>query len=157
MRAASTAAQRAPTPKDITAGLCGFGVGVLVGLTGVGDGSVMTPRLLSVFKLNPAVAIGTDLCSAALTQSAGALSHHRCGHVDWRITAWLRAGSLPAALATRAWMQLSGLTKSGDGVLTTVLGTITAAERGDRAVPQGLVRAGPAAAALGHGLRVGRR
>jgi len=107
---------------DLIATLSGFGVGVIVGLTGVGGGSLMTPLLLTVFKLNPALAIGTDLCFAALTKSAGALTHHRSGHVDWRITAWLLAGSLPAALATLGWMQLSGLTKSGNGVLTTVLG-----------------------------------
>jgi uncharacterized membrane protein YfcA len=107
---------------DLIAPLCGFGVGMVVGLTGVGGGSLMTPLLLSVFKLHPAVAIGTDLCFAALTKSAGAVSHHQSGHVDWRITGWLLAGSLPAALATLAWMHTSGLTKSGAGLLTYFLG-----------------------------------
>ena len=107
---------------DLIAPLSGFGVGVVVGLSGVGGGSLMTPLLLSVFKLNPAVAIGTDLCFAALTKSAGALSHHRATHVDWRITGWLLAGSLPAALATLAWMHASELTKAGAGVLSYFLG-----------------------------------
>ena len=51
--------------------LAGFGVGIMVGLTGVGGGSLMTPLLLSVFKLNPAVAIGTDLWFAAITKMVG--------------------------------------------------------------------------------------
>ena len=70
----------------------GFGVGAIVGLTGVGGGSLMTPLLLSVFKLNPAVAIGTDLWFAAITKTVGSASHHRSGHVNWRITALLLAG-----------------------------------------------------------------
>jgi uncharacterized membrane protein YfcA len=108
---------------DLIAPLSGFGIGVIVGVTGVGGGSLMTPLLLTLFKLNPAVAIGTDLCFAALTKSAGVLSHHQSGQVDWRVAGWLLAGSLPAALATLAWMHGSGLTKSGAGPLTYVLGS----------------------------------
>ena len=107
---------------DLVAPLSGFAVGAIVGMTGVGGGSLMTPLLLSVFKLSPAVAIGTDLWFAALTKSAGAASHHRSGQVDWRITGLMLAGSLPAALATIAWMYLANLTKGGTGVLTFSLG-----------------------------------
>ncbi|MEO6659485.1 MAG: sulfite exporter TauE/SafE family protein [Burkholderiaceae bacterium] len=107
---------------DPIAPLIGFGVGVVIGITGVGGGSLMTPLLLSVFRLHPAVAIGTDLCFAALTKTAGALTHHHAGQVDWRITARLLAGSVPAAVATLAWMHFSGLTKSGGGLLTLWLG-----------------------------------
>jgi uncharacterized protein len=107
---------------DFTATLCGFGVGAIVGMTGVGGGSLMTPLLLSVFKLNPAVAIGTDLWFAALTKSAGAVSHHRAGHVDWRLTGLLLAGSIPAALGTIALMHATGLTKAWAGTLTFSLG-----------------------------------
>jgi uncharacterized protein len=107
---------------DSTASLIGFGVGVVIGITGVGGGSLMTPLLLSVFRLHPAVAIGTDLCFAALTKTAGALTHHQAGQVDWRITSRLLAGSLPAALGTLAWMHYSGLTKAGGGLLTLWLG-----------------------------------
>ena len=64
--------------------LSGFAVGAIVGLTGVGGGSLMTPLLIGVFKLNPAVAIGTDLWFAALTKTGGAVAHHRHGHVDSR-------------------------------------------------------------------------
>ena len=100
----------------------GFGVGVIVGITGVGGGSLMTPLLLSVFKLNPAVAIGTDLWFAAVTKTAGSVAHHDAGHVDWRITRWLLAGSIPASLATIALMHLTGITKGWASALTLSLG-----------------------------------
>jgi uncharacterized protein len=100
----------------------GFGVGAIVGMTGVGGGSLMTPLLLTVFKLNPAVAIGTDLWFAAITKTAGSISHHRSGHVNWRITALLLAGSIPAALATIALMHFTGITKGWASALTFSLG-----------------------------------
>lgn len=107
---------------DWMAVLSGFGVGAIVGMTGVGGGSLMTPLLMGVFKLNPAVAIGTDLWFAAATKTGGAWAHHRHGHVDYRITGLLLAGSLPAALATIALMHYTGLTKQWAGTLTFALG-----------------------------------
>ena len=107
---------------DLIAVLSGFGVGAIVGMTGVGGGSLMTPLLLSVFKLNPAVAIGTDLWFAAITKMAGSVSHHRAGHVDWRITGLLLAGSIPASLATIALMHFTGVTKGWASALTFSLG-----------------------------------
>src|SRR5512134_942769 len=103
---------------DWIAILSGFGVGAIVGMTGVGGGSLMTPLLLSVFKLHPAVAIGTDLWFAAITKSAGSASHHLAGHVNWRITALLLAGSIPASAATIALMHTTGLTKGWASTLT---------------------------------------
>ncbi len=107
---------------DFTAILSGFGVGAIVGMTGVGGGSLMTPLLLSVFKLHPAVAIGTDLMFAAATKATGSIAHHRAGHVDWRLTRLLLLGSLPAALATLALMHLTGLTRHWASGLTFALG-----------------------------------
>jgi uncharacterized membrane protein YfcA len=107
---------------DWIAIVSGFGVGAIVGMTGVGGGSLMTPLLLTVFKLNPAVAIGTDLWFAAITKTAGSISHHQAGHVDWRITGLLLAGSIPATAATIALMHLTGLTKGWAGALTFSLG-----------------------------------
>lgn len=107
---------------DWIAIVSGFGVGAIVGLTGVGGGSLMTPLLLSVFKLSPAVAIGTDLWFAAVTKTAGSASHHQAGHVQWRITVLLLAGSIPASLATVALMHLTGLTQGGAAALTFSLG-----------------------------------
>lgn len=100
----------------------GFGVGAIVGLTGVGGGSLMTPLLIGVFKLNPAVAIGTDLWFAAITKTGGAVAHHRHEHVDYRVGGWLLAGSIPAAIATIVWMHMVGLSKSGNGTLMIGLG-----------------------------------
>jgi len=107
---------------DSIAILSGFAVGVIVGITGVGGGSLMTPLLIGVFKLHPALAIGTDLWFAALTKTGGAVAHARHGHVDWRITRLLLTGSLPASLATIALMHATGLTKSWASALTFSLG-----------------------------------
>jgi uncharacterized membrane protein YfcA len=107
---------------DWIAVISGFAVGAVVGLTGVGGGSLMTPLLIGVFRLNPAVAIGTDLWFAALTKTGGAVAHHRHGHVDRRITRLLLIGSLPAAAATIGWMHMTGVTKAWASVLTLSLG-----------------------------------
>ncbi len=107
---------------DWMAVFSGFGVGAIVGLTGVGGGSLMTPMLIGVFGLAPAVAIGTDLWFAALTKSGGSWAHHRLGHVDYRITKLLLAGSLPATVATIALMYFTGITKSWAGALSVALG-----------------------------------
>jgi uncharacterized membrane protein YfcA len=107
---------------DGIAVLSGFGVGAIVGLTGVGGGSLMTPLLLSVFKLNPAVAIGTDLWFAAITKTSGSVAHHRHGQVHYRITGLLLAGSLPASLAMIALMHYTGVTKGWSTALTVSLG-----------------------------------
>ena len=107
---------------DLLAIVSGFGIGAIVGMTGVGGGSLMTPLLLSVFKLHPAVAIGTDLWFAAITKTAGSASHHQSGHVDWRIVRLLLAGSIPASLGTIALMHLTGVTKGWASALTFSLG-----------------------------------
>jgi uncharacterized protein len=100
--------------------LSGFAIGAIVGMTGVGGGSLMTPLLIGVFKLPPGVAIGTDLWFAALTKAGGAIAHARHGHVDWRITGALLAGSVPASVATS--VALHGLKLDWSGVLTLWLG-----------------------------------
>ena len=74
----------------------GFGVGVLVGLTGIGGGSLMTPLLLIAGGYSPVVAIGTDLAYGAITKTVGGWRHLRAGHVDLRLSWWLAAGSCPA-------------------------------------------------------------
>jgi len=107
---------------DWTAIASGFGVGAIVGITGVGGGSLMTPLLLSVFKLSPALAIGTDLWFAALTKVSGSVAHARHGHVKWRITGLLLAGSIPASILTVALMHFTGITKGWASTLTFSLG-----------------------------------
>jgi uncharacterized membrane protein YfcA len=107
---------------ELTAVMSGFAVGAIVGLTGVGGGSLMTPLLIGLFKLNPAVAIGTDLWFAGLTKTGGAIAHQRHGHVDRGIAKLLLIGSLPTSAATIALMHLTGLTKAWASVLTLALG-----------------------------------
>ncbi len=80
--------------------IAGFSVGAIVGLTGVGGGSLMTPLLVLMFGINPSVAVGTDLLYAAITKAGGTLAHGMKGTVDWAITRRLAAGSIPAATLT---------------------------------------------------------
>jgi len=80
--------------------LSGFAVGAIVGLTGVGGGSLMTPLLVLLFGVHPATAVGTDLLYAAMTKAGGTVAHGRKGHIDWAITGRLAAGSIPAAAIT---------------------------------------------------------
>jgi len=80
--------------------LAGFTVGLIVGVTGVGGGSLMTPLLVLVFGVAPVTAVGTDLLFASLTKTGGAWAHARRGNVDWRVVGWLAAGSVPASAAT---------------------------------------------------------
>ena len=79
--------------------VAGLVVGFIVGMTGVGGGSLMTPILLW-FGINPAAAVGTDLLYAAITKSGGVLVHRKNDNIDWRITGWLALGSVPAAALT---------------------------------------------------------
>lgn len=80
--------------------LSGFAVGLIVGLTGVGGGSLMTPLLIFGFGIKPHLAIGTDLLFAAFTKMGGTVSLARRRLVPWRLVATLSLGSIPAALAT---------------------------------------------------------
>ena len=107
---------------DWTAIASGFLVGAIIGVTGVGGGSLMTPLLLSAFRLSPALAIGTDLWFAALTKFSGSVAHARHGHVKWRITGLLLAGSIPSSIVTVALLHASGLSKGSMGTLTFALG-----------------------------------
>jgi uncharacterized protein len=82
----------------------GFSVGLLVGLTGVGGGALMTPLLISSFGVPPQIAVGTDLLYASITKIAGGWRHHVERHVEWPIVWRLAAGSVPAALLLLAVM-----------------------------------------------------
>ena len=80
--------------------LSGFFVGLLVGQTGMGGGSLMTPLLILLFGVHPATAVGTDLLYASATKTAGTLVHGLNHTVRWRIVALLAAGSVPATAIT---------------------------------------------------------
>jgi uncharacterized protein len=78
----------------------GFVVGLLVGLTGVGGGSLMTPLLILLFGIHPATAVGTDLLYAALTKTAGSVVHGFNRTIDWRVVRRLASGSVPMTIIT---------------------------------------------------------
>ena len=93
--------------------VAGFIVGLLVGLTGVGGGSLMTPILLLVFHIKPSVAIGTDLLFASLTKSVGIFAHGKLGNIDWKIVTLLAIGSLPASIATILYLRTINVESTG--------------------------------------------
>jgi len=103
--------------------LSGLAVGALVGFTGVGGGSLMTPLLVLLFGIHPATAVGTDLLYAGLTKISGTAVHGLNGAVEWRITRRLACGSVPAAALTLVLLGHFGRdTKSVSEVITSVLG-----------------------------------
>ena len=93
----------------------GFAVGLLVGLTGVGGGSLMTPLLTLLFGVNPAVAVGTDLAFASATKTAGTFAHRYHGNIHWDIVKRLCLGALPAALLTTLALKYFGALDEGIG------------------------------------------
>lgn len=80
--------------------IAGLVVGLLVGMTGVGGGAMMTPLLILGFNISPLIAVGTDLLFAAATKTVGTIAHGWQGSIQWRLVALLSAGSLPATFAT---------------------------------------------------------
>ncbi|MGE5097684.1 MAG: sulfite exporter TauE/SafE family protein [Betaproteobacteria bacterium] len=105
--------------------IAGFAVGAIVGLTGVGGGSLMTPILVLFFGVPAATAVGTDLLFAGITKSAGALSHGLKRNVDWKLAALLAAGSLPgAALALGALASFPASSRAAAGIVSAALGVM---------------------------------
>ncbi|MDO8347470.1 MAG: sulfite exporter TauE/SafE family protein [Rugosibacter sp.] len=101
----------------------GLLVGLLVGLTGVGGGSLMTPILVLLFGFKPATAVGTDLLYAAITKSGGTWVHHRHNNIDWRITGRLALGSVPAAALVLLMLSYFGTgSHSTNRIIMNVLG-----------------------------------
>lgn len=89
--------------------LSGFGVGLLVGMTGVGGGSLMTPLLILLFGIHPASAVGTDLLYAAATKTGGSLVHGIEHNIEWPAVRRLAAGSVPATMVTLAGLSFMNL------------------------------------------------
>ena len=103
--------------------LSGFVVGVLVGLTGVGGGSLMTPLLVLLFGIAPATAVGTDLLYAAVTKSGGIVVHGFNRTIDWSIVRRLAAGSIPATALTLLYLHHLGLDgHARHSLISSVLG-----------------------------------
>src|SRR6187399_2540227 len=78
----------------------GFGVGLLVGMTGVGGGSLMTPLLILLFGIHPSTAVGTDLLYAAATKTGGSVAHGWARSIHWPAVIRLASGSIPASILT---------------------------------------------------------
>ncbi len=96
----------------------GFGVGILIGLTGIGGGSLMTPLLVLFAGVKPTIAIGTDLAYGAITKTVGGWRHWRKGTVDFGVATWLAVGSIPGSLSG-IWL-LKHLALSTDTLLICV-------------------------------------
>jgi uncharacterized membrane protein YfcA len=103
--------------------LSGFAVGALVGMTGVGGGSLMTPLLILLFGIHPATAVGTDLLYASATKTGGTVVHGWFRTVDWRVVGRLAAGSVPATALTIAVLSRFDMRgHAANNLITTVLG-----------------------------------
>ncbi|OON60938.1 hypothetical protein B0920_18555 [Massilia sp. KIM] len=111
---------------SITYIFAGFAVGLLVGMTGVGGGSLMTPLLTLMFGVSPSVAVGTDLAFASITKSAGTITHRFNRTVQWPIVGRLCLGALPAALlATLALREFGALDKEiGQIIRYSIAGSV---------------------------------
>ena len=101
--------------------LSGFVVGLLVGMTGVGGGSLMTPLLILLFGVHPAAAVGTDLLYAAATKTGGSLVHGLARSIDWRVVRRLASGSVPATIATVAFLSRLDLDSAAARSFITVV------------------------------------
>ncbi len=106
----------------------GLGVGLLVGMTGVGGGSLMTPILVLLFGVHPVAAVGTDLLFAAVTKTVGMTVHGFNKTVDWTVTRWLATGSVPATILT-LWLlsRLQASTGASSKLVAVVLGVMLVA------------------------------
>jgi uncharacterized membrane protein YfcA len=101
----------------------GVGVGVLIGLTGIGGGSLMTPLLVLAIGTQPVVAVGTDIAYGAITKTLGGWRHLRSGTVDVGVSTWLAIGSVPASVAGVVVVErVPGL--HGTGLLWGVAGAL---------------------------------
>lgn len=110
---------------DFAFTIAGFTVGFIVGMTGVGGGSLMTPLLVLVFGIQPAVAVGTDLLYAAITKCGGIFVHNKKGSIEWRIVGLLSLGSIPASIT--AVYLLKHLEKAGIDYSSLITSTLSIA------------------------------
>ena len=95
--------------------LAGLLIGTLVGLTGMGGGSLMTPVLVILLGVNPSVAIGTDIAHGAIFKTVGAVQHRRMGNVRAQLAGWMLVGSAPMSLVG-VWVSKQITNRYGDGV-----------------------------------------
>ena len=96
-------------------------VGFCVGVTGVGGGSLMTPILISLFKIEPHITIGTDLLYASISKFCGSVVHAKKMNIVWPIVIWLDVGSIPASFATH-WILENYLSQSSNYKMLLTMG-----------------------------------
>lgn len=107
---------------DAPLAIAGLVVGIIVGLTGMGGGALMTPMLVFLFNVNPLTAISSDIVVSLLMKPAGAVVHLRRGTVELRLVGWLCLGSMPAAFAGAWFVSTLPAGMDLDGVLKSILG-----------------------------------
>src|ERR687886_3063731 len=95
-------------PMDFTLALAGLGVGLVVGLTGMGGGALMTPILVLFFGVPPVAAVSSDLAASAVMKPFGGFVHARRRTVNWALVGWLCAGSVPSAFLGVLLLRLLG-------------------------------------------------
>lgn len=106
--------------------LAGLLAGIMIGISGIGGGSLITPMLIFVFNVPPLIAVGTDLLLGSITKFVGAFTHYRLGNVDFKITKTLLSGSLPGAISGIVFLKLFPLINFGsvDKLVKHLLGII---------------------------------
>jgi uncharacterized membrane protein YfcA len=109
---------------DLAHALSGFLVGILVGVTGVGGGSLMAPILILIFGVAPATAVGTDLLVAAATKTVGGLIHHANNSADLTVVRRLAYGSIPATIVTLIILHAMNWSQIKHGLLPVGLGAV---------------------------------
>jgi uncharacterized membrane protein YfcA len=103
--------------------LAGLFVGMMVGMTGVGGGSLMTPILIFGFAIQPVVAVGTDLLFAAATKAGGIWAYMKHGLINWQVVLRLAYGSVPATILTLIFLQQAAISEDAiSDLITTALG-----------------------------------
>jgi len=109
---------------DLIHGLSGLLVGLLVGLTGVGGGSLMAPIMILLLGVAPTTAVGTDLWFAAITKIVGSAIHHSLGEPDWQVVRRLALGSLPASIITSIILSQMSMGQVTQGLIMNALGVL---------------------------------
>lgn len=109
---------------DILHPISGFVVGLMVGLTGVGGGSLMAPLMILLLGVAPTTAVGTDLWFAGITKMVGGSIHHSQGHADWQVVRRLAWGSLPAAILTLWFLSTTDTHQLKSGFVVQALGAV---------------------------------
>lgn len=104
--------------------LSGLLVGLLVGFTGVGGGSLMAPIMILLLGVSPVTAVGTDLWFAGITKTVGGVIHHAGGNADLRVIKWLCLGSIPLAILTLLFLNAAGAQRINQGLIIQALGTV---------------------------------